>query len=140
MPAVVELPKKSITTEIPQLRSKIVQNVTFFGDSAIPGGDAIYQSVYEASKILASNGYTIVDGGGPGIMKAATDGAESVNGNTVAVYWEPKLAAFFEGKNLANLADKTLAESNYVMRTFGLIEQGDVFVVCKGGTGTISEF
>ncbi len=140
MPAIVDLPKKSITTQIPESRSKIVQNVTFFGDSAIPEGDPIYQSVYEASKILASSGYTIVDGGGPGIMKAATDGAESVNGDTVAVYWEPKLAAFFEGKNLANLADKTLAESNYVMRTFGLIEQGDVFVVCKGGTGTISEF
>ncbi len=140
MPTITELPKKSITTEIPQKKSKIVQNVTFFGDSAIPEGDAIYNSVFDAAKLLATNGYTIVDGGGPGIMKAATDGAESVNGNTVAVYWEPKLAAFFEGKNLANLADKSLAESNYVMRTFGLIEQGDVFVVCKGGTGTISEF
>lgn len=139
MPAIHELPKKGIITKKPEAKSKIVQNITFFGDSAIPEGDPIYNSVYEASKLLAENKYTIVDGGGPGIMKAATDGAESVNGETVAVYWEPKLAAFFEGRNLANLADQTKSESNYVMRTFGLIEQGDVFVVCKGGTGTISE-
>lgn len=147
MPVDEALPKKPeevkqkeiLHTKIVRKRDRIIQNVTFFGDSAIPEGDPIYESVYESAKLLASNGYTIVNGGGPGIMKAATDGAELVKGDTVAVYWEPKLAAFFEGKNLANIADRSTAESNYVMRTFGLIEKGDVFVVCKGGTGTISE-
>jgi uncharacterized protein (TIGR00725 family) len=140
MPVDEALPKKPHNDgKVVRKKDRIIQNITFFGDSAIPEGDPIYESVYEASKTLASNGYTIVNGGGPGIMKAATDGAEVVNGDTVAVYWEPKLAAFFEGKNLANIADRSTAESNYVMRTFGLIEKGDVFVVCKGGTGTISE-
>ncbi|MFS8131294.1 MAG: methyltransferase domain-containing protein [Candidatus Dojkabacteria bacterium] len=41
---------------------------------------------------------------------------------------------------MENIVDSSTAESNYVMRTFGLIEKGDAFVVCKGGTGTISEF
>ncbi|MEP7103820.1 MAG: methyltransferase domain-containing protein [Candidatus Dojkabacteria bacterium] len=119
---------------------RIIQNITFFGDAAIPAGDPIYEAVKTASKTLAKEGYTIVDGGGPGIMKAATDGAEEVDGTTIAVYWEPKLAGFFEGKNLENIVDSSTVESNYIMRTFGLIEKGDVFVVCKGGTGTISEF
>jgi hypothetical protein len=70
-------------------------------------------------------------------MKAATDGAESVGGETIAVYWEPKLASFFEGKNLANITDESEASSNYVMRTLGLISKGDAYVVCKGGTGTV---
>lgn len=130
--------KKLLTTDLPS--NRLINNITFFGDSAIPSGDAIYESVVEAAKLLAQNGYAIVDGGGPGIMEAATEGAESVNGKTIAVYWEPKLASHFEGKNTSNLTDESETYSNYVMRTLGLIEKGDVYVVCKGGTGTVSEF
>lgn len=123
-----------------QSRDRLIQNVTFFGDSAIPEDDDIYKSVWNAAKLLAENNFTIVNGGGPGIMKAATDGAESVDGNTIAVYWQPRLASFFEGRNLANVTDESSANENYVNRTFGLIEKGDAYVVCKGGTGTVSEF
>ncbi len=140
MPTNVKLPKKPKGKEKTGKRDRIINNITFFGDSAIPEGDEIYNAVYDAAKLLAGNGYTIVNGGGPGLMKAATDGAEEVDGNTVAIYWEPKLASFFEGKNLANIADETDSQSNYINRTFGLIEKGDAYVVCKGGTGTISEF
>lgn len=141
MPTNIRLPeKKSTDTNGIKNSDKIINNITVFGDSAIPENDEIYKSVFEMSKYLAENGYAIVNGGGPGLMKAATDGAESVGGHTVAVYWEPKLASFFEGKNLANIADETDSQSNYVNRTFGLIERGDVYVVCKGGTGTVSEF
>jgi len=121
-------------------KDRIINKITFFGDSAIPEGDKEYQDAYETAKLLALNGYTIVNGGGPGIMEAATSGAESVNGQTKAIYWEPKLASYFEGKNISNIADESETYSNYIMRTLGLIENGDVFVVFKGGTGTISEF
>ncbi len=117
-----------------------IRFVTFFGDSAIAEDSEEYKLVWETSKLLAENGYGIVDGGGPGVMKAATDGAESVNGHTVAVYWEPKLASIFEGKNVANTTDEAHSYSNYMIRTLGLIEKGQVYVVCRGGTGTISEF
>lgn len=139
MPVVEQLPIKPLGYSDHE-KKRLIQNITFFGDSAIPEDDPIYKSVWSSAKTLAENGYTIVNGGGPGIMKAATDGAESVNGKTIAVYWQPKLASFFEGKNLANVADESETSSNYVMRTLGLIEKGDAYVVCKGGTGTISEF
>lgn len=119
---------------------RLLNNITFFGDSAIPEDNPVYKEVWETSRMLAERGYTIVNGGGPGVMKAATDGAESVNGNTVAVYWEPKLASVFEGKNLANVTDKSESSTNYMTRTLGLIANGDAYIVCKGGTGTISEF
>lgn len=128
------------TAQVIETTTKLINKVTFFGDSAIPEGDPIFESVKETAELLAKSGYTIVDGGGPGIMQAATDGAQQVGGRTVAIYWEPKLAAHFEGKNTANLTDESETYSNYVMRTLGLIEHGDVFVVCKGGTGTVSEF
>jgi len=144
MPTNIKLPKqkdkpgkKRVSNK---LAGRIINNITFFGDSAIPEGDPVYQSVFNAAKFLAKNDYKIINGGGPGLMKAATDGAESIDGETEVVYWEPKLASFFEGKNLANIADSEDAQSNYMMRTLGLIEKGDVYIVCKGGTGTISEF
>ncbi len=142
MPTEVNLPIKPLDSKEPIAKrsDRIINNITFFGDSAIPEDDPIYKSVFSVAKHLANNDYTIVDGGGPGIMKAATDGAESVGGQTVAVYWQPKLASFFEGKNLANITDESSTASNYVMRTFELIEKGDAYVVCKGGTGTVSEF
>lgn len=120
--------------------SRLLHSVTFFGDSAISEDSKIYKDVWEASKTLAEHGYTIVNGGGPGVMKAATDGAEKGGGKTVAIYWQPKLASFFEGRNLANVTDEYETASNYMTRTLGLIEKGDAYVVCKGGTGTISEF
>lgn len=126
--------------ELNKNQGRLINNVTFFGDSAIPEGDSIYENVKATAKLLATNGFTIVDGGGPGIMQAATSGAQEADGRTIAIYWEPKLASHFEGKNTANLTDEAETYSNYVMRTLGLIEKGDVFVVCKGGTGTVSEF
>lgn len=121
-------------------KKRLLNNITFFGDSAIPEDNPIYKDIWETAKTLAQKGYTIVNGGGPGVMKAATDGAESVNGNTIAIYWEPKLASFFEGKNLANVTDESESATNYMTRTLGLIDKGDAYIVCKGGTGTISEF
>lgn len=135
LPAIEEIePREAIRT-----KNRLIQNITFFGDSAIPEGDSIYESVKELAAQLAKEGYSIVNGGGPGIMKAATDGAKEGGGETTAIYWEPKLASLFEGKNLANVTDESDASSNYVMRTLGLIEHGDAYIVCKGGTGTISE-
>ena len=99
-PTAVELPKQTDHTEEKDLphttTHRLINNVTYFGDSAIPEGDPIYNSVWESAKYLAQKGYTIVNGGGPGIMKAATDGAEAVGGRTIAIYWQPKLPHFLK--------------------------------------------
>ena len=82
-----------VSSVIPAKSSvRLLNNITFFGDSAIEEKSEIYKKVWSTARILAERGYTIVNGGGPGVMKAATDGAESVNGKTIAVYWQPKLA------------------------------------------------
>lgn len=139
--ALVKLPEKPESPpKVSYDTSRAIQYITFFGDSAIPEDSDVYKDVYATAKLLAENGFAVVDGGGPGVMKAATDGAESVDGHTVAIYWEPKMASLFEGKNITNITDESDGYSNYMMRTLGLIEKGHVYVVCKGGTGTISEF
>ncbi len=115
------------------------KRIAFFGDAAVMPEHPAYQAAYHAAKKLARMGYTIVNGGGPGVMDAATRGAESVNGHTVSVTFYPEHAVGFEGRYLANHTDKEIKTHNYIERMYTLMEQSDVFLIFNGGTGTISE-
>lgn len=120
----------------------LIRRVAFFGDANIPETDPDYVDAYQTAKYLAERDLVIVNGGGPGIMDASTQGAESVNGKTVAVTMKPKETSSFEGRYLKNLdkVDREVVKSNYIERMFGLIEESDIFVVFRGGSGTLSEF
>jgi len=117
-----------------------IKNIAFFGDANIPESDPNYKEAYIVAKILAENGYTIVNGGGPGIMNASTSGAEAGEGETVSVTFSPKDAPGFEDKYVGNITDVEIKTHNYIERMFKLMEHGDMFIMFKGGTGTISEF
>ena len=118
----------------------LIKNIAFFGDAEIPKEDPVYIDAFEAAKLLAREGYTIVNGGGPGVMAASTRGAEKVGGETISVTFYPEEATGFEGKYVANVTDKEIKTTNYIDRMFKLLEHGDLFIIFKGGTGTISEF
>jgi hypothetical protein len=115
------------------------KKVAFFGDAAVSETSATYQMAYHAAKKLAKLGYVIVNGGGPGVMNAATRGAESVGGSTESVTFYPEHATGFEGRYLSNVTDKEIKTSNYIERMYRLMGESDVFLIFKGGTGTISE-
>lgn len=118
----------------------IINNVAFFGDGNIAESDPVYKSAFETAKLLAENGYTIVDGGGPGVMNAATSGAQAGDGPTLTVTFDPVNAPGYEGRYVKNVPDREVVTTNYVDRMFKLMEYGDIFVIFKGGSGTISEF
>lgn len=115
------------------------KKVAFFGDAAIGENDPVYLTAYHAAKRLAKHGYTIVNGGGPGVMNAATKGAESVGGRTESVTFFPEHATGFEGRYLSNNTDREIKTDNYIERMFRLMVESDIFLIFKGGTGTISE-
>lgn len=121
------------------LDKREIKNIAFFGDANIAESDPVYKSAYATAKLLAENGYMIVDGGGPGVMHAATVGAEEAGGATLTITFSPENAIGFEGKYIKNVADNEIVTTNYVERMFKLIEHGDMFVIFKGGSGTISE-
>lgn len=116
-----------------------IRNVAFFGDANIKEDDRVYQDAYELAKILGKR-FTIVNGGGPGVMDAATKGAEKVGGETLVVTFNPKDAPGYEGRYLGNVADKEIKTKNYIERMFKLMEHSDVYIIFKGGSGTMSEF
>lgn len=121
-------------------RRPITRNIAFFGDSNVTEKDVEYNDAYEIAKELASQGYTIVNGGGPGIMYASTLGAQKAGGETISVTFTPNNAPGFEGRYLKNVTDKEIKTQNYIERMFKLLEHADFFIVFKGGSGTLSEW
>ena len=120
--------------------NEVIKNIAFFGDSEFPETDPTYKEAYDIAKMLAEHGYTIVNGGGPGIMNASTQGAESSGGETLAVTFYPENAPGFEGRYLRNVTDREIKTENYIERMFKLMEHGDLYIIFRGGSGTMSEF
>ncbi len=116
------------------------KKITIFGFADAHEDRPEWKAAFETAKLLAEHGYTIVNGGGPGVMKAATLGAKEANGKVIGVSFYPKNAPYFEGRDKSNPIDVEVKTSNYLERTLRLLDEGDVYVIFKGGTGTISEF
>lgn len=117
-----------------------IKSVAIFGYGDATDNDTLFKSVIEVSKELALAGYTVVDGGGPGVMKAATLGAKQGGGKVIGVTLYPKDMPKFEGRDPNNLFDEEIRTESYVERTLTLMMQGQAYIVFNGGTGTISEF
>lgn len=117
-----------------------IKNIAFFGDADISETDETYKGAFDVAEALAREGFVIVDGGGPGVMEAATSGAAKGGGKTISVTFDPVNAPGYEGKYIGNVTDTEIVTTNYVERMFKLMEYGDIFIIFKGGSGTMSEF
>ncbi len=117
-----------------------IKSVTFFGSSTTKVSEEDFILAKKTASEIAKNNIRVVNGGGPGIMLAATKGAKEANGQTTVVYYRPELAMDFEGASTVNLAQESFEKENYIERTRKLLELGDAYIIFRGGTGTISEF
>jgi len=120
--------------------SQLIKNVTFLGYADAKEADDPFKAAYEVARLCAQKGYTIVNGGGPGVMKASTMGAKSANGKAIGVTFFPEDIPVFEGRDETNKVDHLIVVENYLERTLKLLELGHIYVIFNGGTGTISEF
>lgn len=117
-----------------------IKKITVFGFSQAKPEDKEYKDAFTIAKLLVETGFVIVNGAGPGIMKASTEGAKSVGGKTIGVSFNSKEMTNFEGRDQSNLVDEEIIMPNYGERTMKLLELGDAYIFFNGGTGTISEF
>lgn len=117
-----------------------IKSVAIFGSADVDPKHPLYEETFNIARYLAYNDKIVVDGGGPGVMDAATKGAQSAGGATIAVTFYPKDMPEFEGRFHENLVDKEIKTANYVERMFGLMEHADAFICMQGGTGTLSEW
>ncbi len=122
--------------------TKKIKRVAVFGDGEARQSDKHFKDAVEVAKLLAQNGYIVINGGGPGVMKAATLGAKEGGGKVEVVIVNPsEKIGNYEGVDEENLkmADKIIKADTYDSRLSKLVEIADAFVFFKGGTGTISE-
>ena len=59
--------------------------VSFFGSARTPSDDPYYKLTVAIAAELSRNGYSIITGGGPGIMEAANKGAADIGGNSIGL-------------------------------------------------------
>lgn len=117
-----------------------ITHVTFLGYADAKEADDPFMSAFEVAKLCAGRGLIVVNGAGPGVMKAATNGAHAGGGKAIGITFYPKDIPAFEGRDETNQVDQLIVMDNYVERTLKLLEMGHVHIIFNGGTGTISEF
>lgn len=121
-------------------KARTIHQIAIFGSSHVKPESKLSKEVYEVTKKLAEAGYMIINGGGPGVMRAATEGAKAGGGKVIGVTFYPEDTMHYEGRDPKNLFDQEIRVKNYVERTLELMREGQVYVIFQGATGTISEF
>ena len=109
--------------------------VTIFGSARFRDGHPYYEKTEELAGAIARLGFTIMTGGGPGIMEAANKGAREVGGRSVGC----NIVLPHEQEPNPYL-DKWVNIKFFFVRKTLLIKYSYAFVVMPGGFGTLDEF
>jgi uncharacterized protein (TIGR00730 family) len=108
--------------------------VSIFGGSRVRKGSRHYRKAVQVSQALAREGFSIITGGGPGIMEAANLGARRGGGRSVGL----NIRLPFETR--PNRHIDTLLNFNYFFaRKVMFIKYACAYVVFPGGYGTLDE-
>lgn len=119
---------------------KKIKQISYFGFADAAPNDPLYKEAYECANFLTKKGFIAINGGGPGVMRAVSEGAKAAGGKAIGVTFYPEDITNFEGRDPENPMDEEVETKNYLERTMKLLELGDAYVIFRGGTGTISEF
>ena len=109
--------------------------VSIFGSSRTKPEDAYYQSAEQLAFKLAEKGYSIITGGGPGIMEAANKGAYEAGGTSIGLNIELPF------EQIPNKFQNVKLEFNYFFaRKVMFVKYSMSYVCMPGGFGTLDEF
>ena len=142
--AAVELLERAVTglwevvNELTRFRRTTRQNyrVTIFGSARLKPNTTAYEAVKQLAAELTKMGCDIVTGGGPGLMRAANEGAHSVKttqrsvGIRVALPFEQEVNPF---------VGQMYEHRTFFSRLHHFVILSDAFVVVPGGIGTLLE-
>ena len=108
--------------------------VTVFGSARIPRDDPNYDLARKMGAAIARLGFTVMTGGGPGIMEAANRGAKEAGGRSVGCTIE------LPSEQPANAyLDRCVRLHYFFVRKALLVKYSYAFVVMPGGAGTLDE-
>ncbi|MBA3532109.1 MAG: TIGR00730 family Rossman fold protein [Ardenticatenales bacterium] len=114
--------------------SRLEKTVTFFGSARLHEDNPYYQMARTIGYRCAEKGYTVVTGGGPGIMMAGNQGAYEAGGMSVGI----NIKLPFE--EAANPYVKQHEDFHYFFsRKFMLDYSAQAYLFFPGGFGTLDE-
>jgi uncharacterized protein (TIGR00730 family) len=114
--------------------STVRNGVTIFGSARTPPDDPMYQACVRTAHRLASEGFTVITGGGPGIMEAGNRGARDADGESIGLNIE---LPFEQGTN--PFVDTAIHFRYFFVRKTMFVKYSMGFVVFPGGFGTMDE-
>lgn len=108
--------------------------VTVFGSARFNEDHPYYKTARAMGAAIAKMGFTVMTGGGPGIMEAANRGAKDVGGRSVGC----NIRLPFEQRHNPYL-DRWVTMDHFFVRKTLLIKYSYGFVIMPGGFGTMDE-
>ena len=109
--------------------------ITVFGSARFKENHPYYKVAMEFGKRIAALGFTVMTGGGPGIMEAANRGAYESGGKSVGC----NIVLPHEQKENPYLT-KTITFDHFFVRKTMLVKYSYAFIIMPGGFGTMDEF
>ena len=114
--------------------SKNPTHVTVFGTKSVARNSKYYEEAYTLGKQLALNKYSVVTGGGPGIMEAANKGAFENGGTSIGINMR-----FAKGERINGYLTKSIGFFFPFVRKLVISAPSKVFVFYPGGLGTMHQ-
>jgi uncharacterized protein (TIGR00730 family) len=112
----------------------IENGVSVFGSARIPEGHRWYELCRETAACLADHGFTVITGGGPGLMEAANRGAAEAGGLSVGLNIELP-----HEQHINHYVNRAVAFHYFFARKLMFVRYARAFVIFPGGFGTLDE-
>jgi uncharacterized protein (TIGR00730 family) len=116
------------------LLAELGRAVAVFGSARTAPGTIDYQRGRDIGAGLATAGYAVITGGGPGVMEAANRGAAEAGGVSVGLGIELPVE-----QGLNDWVDMGLEFRYFFVRKTMFVKYSQAFVVLPGGFGTLDE-
>jgi uncharacterized protein (TIGR00730 family) len=113
----------------------VTRGVSIFGSARIKPDHPHYKAAQETAALLAKAGFTVITGGGPGMMEAANRGAFEAGGISIGCNIE---LPFEQAPN--NFLTRSLTFKYFFVRKTMFVKYSCAFVIFPGGFGTLDEF
>ncbi len=117
-----------------EVLSNVHNAVTIFGSARLKPEDKYYQMAEKLGQLLVQNGFSVITGGGSGIMEAANKGAAEAGGQSVGM--NIKLPFEQKPNPYANLQ---LDYKYFFIRKVMFVKYAVAYVIMPGGYGTMDE-
>jgi hypothetical protein len=114
--------------------SDVQPAVSIFGSSRAAPQDQEYRLTEELARLLVRKGYSVITGGGPGIMEAANKGAAEAGGQSIGLHIE---LPFEQAPN--PYSNIRVSFRYFFVRKLMFVKYAIAYVVMPGGFGTIDE-